>query len=49
MAQISVETFLQEFLPEKDVPTDLNVRAFDPKHFEAHENPMYAELVSGNE
>ena len=45
-AQISVEAFMQAFLPEKNVPTDLNVEAFDPECFETRESRMYPELVS---
>lgn len=45
-AQISVDAFMQAFLPEKDVPADLTVKAFDPKCFKTQVNPMYAELVS---
>ena len=44
-AQISVDAFMRAFLLEKDVPTDLDVQAFDTKCFETREKHMYSELV----
>ena len=45
-AQISVEAFIHAFLPEREVPAGLDVKAFDPTCFETRESRMYPELVS---
>ncbi|EPS97527.1 hypothetical protein FOMPIDRAFT_1024998, partial [Fomitopsis schrenkii] len=46
MAQVSVDVFMQQFLPHKDVPADLQaaVKTFKPECFQTTEHPMYAEL-----
>lgn len=44
-AQISVDAFMQAFLPQQDLPATLVVPEFNPDCFQSQEVPMYAELV----
>lgn len=46
IAQVSLETFMQTFMPGADLPPDVDVDNFDPVQFQGKESPMYDELVS---
>lgn len=50
-AQITLDAFLHEFLPEKAIPADVEMDAFIPAYFEAgaQEGPMRDNLVSSKE
>ncbi|KAI0727012.1 hypothetical protein C8Q72DRAFT_887002 [Fomitopsis betulina] len=43
-AQISVDAFMQAFLPQQDLPATLVVPELNPACFQSQEVPMYAEL-----
>ncbi|KAH9936632.1 uncharacterized protein B0H18DRAFT_1113994 [Fomitopsis serialis] len=44
IAQVSLQTFIQAFVPGADIPPDVVVDTFDPACFEGKEWPMYDEL-----
>ncbi|KAH9936639.1 uncharacterized protein B0H18DRAFT_950850 [Fomitopsis serialis] len=44
IVQVSLETFMQTFVPGADLPSDTVVEDFDPVQFKGTEEPMYDEL-----
>ncbi|KAH9936629.1 uncharacterized protein B0H18DRAFT_327917 [Fomitopsis serialis] len=44
IVQVSLETFMQTFVPGADLPPDAVVEDFDPVQFKGKEEPMYDEL-----
>ena len=46
ISQLSLATFMAEFVPGPDVPSGVTIEAFNPLSFECEGKEMYDEVVS---